>query len=192
MHSDLRHEPIRELVRRIRDEMGRAVPYVDPAGPGTAAEVIVILRDPGRLGALTTNLLSLRNPDATSRNQLRLFAEAELPIELCLWWNAVPWDLGGRAPKTVDRARGAAYLRELVALMRRPPVVVACGNDAHDACDRAGLSAIKICHPSSRGLYGGGVNREPAYRAGLRQAGRQVLGVRGSPVSVELVEFKRA
>jgi hypothetical protein len=172
--TDRRHDPIRALVRRIRRETRFAVPDVDPNGPGTAADVLVVLRDPG-LGALTTEFLSLQNPDQTTANQLRLFAAAKLPLEICLWWNAGPWDLGGLDPTSADLSRGAGYLQELIALMERPPVVVACGNVAHDACERAGIAPIKICHPSSRGLYGGGVNREPAYVAGLAKAARQVV-----------------
>jgi hypothetical protein len=176
--TDRGHAAIRALVRRIRRETGCAVPDVDPNGAGTAADVLVVLAFPGP-GALMTKFLSLQNPDQTTANQLRLFAAAKLPLEICLWWNAVPWDLGGLEPTAADLSRGAGYLQELIALMERPPVVVACGNAAHNACHRAGLAAIEICHPSSRGLYGGGVNREPAYIAGLRQGASQVVRARG-------------
>jgi hypothetical protein len=175
--TDRGHAAICTLVRRIRRETRRAVPDVDPNGPGTGADVVVVLRDPG-FGALTTKFLSLQNADQTTANQLRLFAAAKLPLEICLWWNAVPWDLGGLEPTAADLRRGAGYLQDLIALMERPPVVVACGNTAHDACHRADLAAIEICHPSSRGLYGGGENREPAYVAGLRKAARQAVSAR--------------
>jgi hypothetical protein len=175
--TDRGHAAIRALVRRIRRETGCAVPDVDPDGAGTTADVLVVLKDPG-FGALTSKLLSLQNADQTTANQLRLFAAAKLPLEICLWWNAVPWDLGGLEPTAADLNRGAGYLQQLIALMDRPPVVVACGNAAHAACEKAGLAAIEICHPSSRGLYGGGENREPVYVAGLRKAGRQAVRAR--------------
>jgi hypothetical protein len=76
--TDRGHDAIRALVRRIRRETGCAVPDVDPDGAGTAADVLVVLRDPG-FGALTTKFLSLRNADQTTANQLRLFAAAKLP-----------------------------------------------------------------------------------------------------------------
>jgi uracil-DNA glycosylase len=172
--SDARHAPISDLVRRIRRERAAAVPDVDPHGPGIDADVLVVLRDPGRLGALTTNTLSLQNPDATAANQRRLFAAARLPLEACLFWNAVPWDLKGRRPSSADLHAGAQYLAQLVSLMNQPPIVVACGNTAHDACAKAELEAIEICHPSNRGLRGGGVNREPDHIAGLRTAARRL------------------
>jgi hypothetical protein len=172
--GDARHAPIRDLVRRIRRERNASVPDVDPDGPGIDADVLVVLRDPGRLGALTTNTLSLQNPDATAANQRRLFAAARLPLEACLFWNAVPWDLQGRGPSSADLHAGAQYLAELVSLMNQAPIVVACGNAAHEACAKAGLDAIEICHPSNRGLRGGGVNREPAHTAGLRKVARRL------------------
>jgi ribonuclease HI len=163
------------LVERIRRETGRAVPDVDPAGAGTAADVLVVLRDPGR-GALASEHISLTNRDPTTANQIRLFAAADLSLDRCVWWNAFPWSLERQNPTPGDRARGARYLRDLFGVMQRSPVVVACGNDAHDVCDRAGIAAIKICHPSPRGLRGGGANREPAYIAGLQEAARRIGG----------------
>lgn len=172
MPTDPHHKQIRALVRQIRRKQRAAVPDVDPVGAGTAADVVVVLQNPGP-GALESGLLSLQNRDPTTANQLRLFAAARLPLEICLWWNAIPWDLEGRDLNAADCARGAGYLRQLVELMERPPIVVACGNVAHEVCRRAGLTAIEICSPSSRGLKGGGVDREPAYVAGLRRAARR-------------------
>jgi hypothetical protein len=150
------------------------VPDVDPDGPGIDAQVLILLRDPGRLGALTTNYLSVMSPDRTAENQRRLLAAANLPLDVCLFWNAVPWDLDGRNPSSADLKAGARYLGELVKLMKRTPTIVACGNAAQDTCARARLDAIQICHPSDRGLRGGGVNREPAHLAGLKDAARRV------------------
>jgi hypothetical protein len=145
------------------------------------ADVLVVLRDPGRLDALTTNYVSvLKNPDSTAANQRRLFAAAELPLEVCLFWNAVLWDLDGSSPRDSDLEAGARYLTELLSLMTQRPVVVACGNEAHKACARAGVEAIEICHPSNRGLRGGGANREPAHVAGLKEAARRVKATRAT------------
>jgi hypothetical protein len=172
--GDARYAPIRHLVRRIRRERDAAVPDVCASGRGIEADVLVVLRDPGRLGALRSSYLCVHNADATAANQRRLFAAAKLPLEPCLFWNAVPWDLGGHNPGDSDLRTGASYLSELIALMARPPIVIACGNDAQEACALAGLDAIEICHPSDRGLRGPGVNREPAHLAGLRKAARRL------------------
>jgi uracil-DNA glycosylase len=171
--GDRRHAPIRQLVRRIRSAQNATVPDVDPSGPGVDAAVLVVLRDPGRLGALETQHLSLMNPDRTASNQRRLFKEANLRPEICLFWNAIPWDLGERDPSRADLAAGARYLRELIDLIENDVVTVACGTTARDACRLAGIEAIEICHPSDRGLRGGGVDRELAHVAGLREAARR-------------------
>ena len=116
----------------------------------------------------------MTNPDRTAADQRRLLAAANLPLDVCLFWNAVPWDLNGRNPSSADLKAGAPYLAELVKLMARTPTIVACGNAAQNTCARARLDAIQICHPSDRGLRGGGVNREPAHLAGLKDAARRV------------------
>ena len=172
--GDARYAPIRDLVRRIRHERDAAVPDVCASGRGIDADVLVVLRDPGRLGALKSNYLCVYNADATAANQRRLLAAATLPLEACLFWNAVPWDLGDRNLGCSALRAGSSYLSELTAQMLWPPIVIACGNDAQEACALASLDAIEICHPSNRGLRGGGVNREPEHLTGLRKAARRL------------------
>lgn len=173
------HEPIHRLVERIRSDTGSAVPDIAPEGPGIDAKVLVVLRDPGRLGALKTRVLSpLRNNDQTAKNQRALFAAAGLDSAVCVFWNAVPWDLRGRKPSRSDVRGGAGYLAALVELFTVPPVVVACGNEARDACRIAGITAIEICHPGMQAL-----NRYPGNRRkhieGLQDAARRAAVLKG-------------
>jgi len=105
-----------------------------------------------------------------------LLREAGLSPSLCVFWNGVPYDLEGRKVTARDMVAGAAYLKEMVALLRNLRAVVAAGNVAQEVCRRAGVDAINVCHPSNRGL-GGGVRgarprRERAYREGLQQAAK--------------------
>ena len=179
--DDVRYAPIRDLVRRIRRERDAAVPDVCASGRGIDADVLLVLRDPGRLGALKSNYLCVYNADATAANKRRLLTAAKLPPEACLFWNAVPWDLGGRNLRGSDLRAGSRYLTALVTLMLRPPIVIACGIDAQKACALAGLDAIGICHPSNRGLRGRGVNREPEHLAGLRKAARRLRARQRAP-----------
>jgi FCD domain len=75
--GDLRHAPIKKLVRRIRSETGRAVPDAGPHGPGVNACVLVVLRDPSRLVAQRPKILSpLENADCTASNQRRLLMDS--------------------------------------------------------------------------------------------------------------------
>ena len=166
---------MRDLVERIRRDRSAAVPDIDPDGPGLGARVLVVLRDPGRLGALRTNVLSpLKNHDQTAKNARSLFASAALDPAICVFWNAVPWDLRGAKPTRADVRIGSSYLRALYDLFESKPVVVACGNEAHAACREAGLDAIEICHPGMQAL-----NRYPGNRGkhieGLRDAAQRVV-----------------
>lgn len=166
------HEPIRGLVERIRLDTGAAVPDIDPEGPGIDAKVLVVLRYPGQLGALETGVLSpLKNNDQTAKNQRKLFAAAGLDVAICVFWNAVPWDVQGKTPSRRDVRQGAGYLRALVDLFPVRPVVVACGNEARDACRDAAITAIEICNPGMQALNRYPENREK-HVAGLREAVR--------------------
>jgi hypothetical protein len=120
------------VVARIRHEAGRPTPTIDPNGPRSSARVLVVLRDPGELGARQTGVLSpITNDDQTARNMRRLWAEAGLDMSVCIFWNAVPWALEGRRkPTSGEIARGARYLRELVQLLPRLQAVLAMGCDS--------------------------------------------------------------
>ena len=65
-------------------------------------------------------------------------------------------------------------MRELLVLfVAGQPVVVACGNEARDACHLAGVAAIEICHPGMQALNRL-PNRRPEHLAGLREAVRRM------------------
>jgi N utilization substance protein B len=146
--------PILELVERIRRETGLPVPTIPPDSPGTSAGTVLVLRDPGELGARATGVLSpWVNEDRTALNMRQLLAAAGLGPTDCLFWNAVPWHLEGRRkPTSEEIKRGARYLHDLYGLMRSRPVVVGMGNEAKRACELAGIPAIGTWHPSPLGL----------------------------------------
>jgi uracil-DNA glycosylase len=168
--------PLDALVERICLETGRPVPITDPDGPGQQARVLIVLRDPGELGARKSGVLSpVKNDDQTARNMRRLLAEAGLELDVCLFWNAVPWALEGRRkPRAGEVTRGATYLRELVGLLPNLRAVIAMGREAQDACRQAQVPAIEVCHPGPLGLHGGptaaAAQRRRTLTAGLVQA----------------------
>jgi uracil-DNA glycosylase len=172
--SDRLHEPINKLVERIRRDTGARVPDVDPGGPGPMARLLLVLKTPGAQGALLTGLLSpTKNEDATARNLRKFMDIADLEEDICLFWNAVPWDIGERRSVTNgELERGAEYLSTLAGMMPEIGVVVAMGRDAQRACELAGVNAIRTCNPSTQGLYGGGVDRSLQFRAALEIAAR--------------------
>jgi uracil-DNA glycosylase len=107
----------------------------------------------------------------------KLMKEAGLSESVCVFWNAVPWALGGRRrPNAAELERGAWYLKELVALLPDLRAVLALGRDAQRACALAGVVSINVCHPSPLGLYGGGANRVDEHRAGLARAAALAQG----------------
>lgn len=155
-----RDTEIRELVQRIRDERGACVPNVDPDGPGIDAGVLIVLKTPNERGSLRTGLMATSNPDSTARNHRLMLEKGGLSDTVCVFWNAVPWNLGGREPRSEDLQLGAGYLRELRALLPDQLSVLACGVEAQRVCALAGLEAVPLCNPSNRGLNSGGRRRE--------------------------------
>lgn len=139
---------IRKLVARIRSEMKRGVPDVDPKGPGAGARVVLVMLTPGPAegGAQMTNILSpTTNSDQTALNLRRLLREAALEERVCVFWNAIPWALDRRrGPTSEELARGVEYLNEFLSLIPNRRAVVALGRDAQKACRMAGVDAIGV------------------------------------------------
>lgn len=146
------HTALRALVKRIRGETNRAVPDVDPKGPGARARVVMLMLTPGPAegGAQMTNILSpTTNSDQSALNLRKLMREAGLQESSCVFWNAVPWALERRRDPTNDElARGVAYLKEFLALLPNRRAVVALGRVAQRACNLAGIAAIDVPSPS--------------------------------------------
>ncbi len=150
--ADDAHLPIRALVARIRRETNRAVPDVDPRGPGTRARVAMLMLTPGPAegGAQMTNVLSpTTNSDQSALNLRKLMRDAGLPESSCVFWNAVPWALERRRdPTNEELARGIVYLKEFLGLLADCRTLVAFGRVAQRACNLAGIAAIDVPSPS--------------------------------------------
>ena len=114
--------------------------------------------------------MSSDNPDLAAKYQRELMDEVGLSESICVGWNAIPWDVGHESIGPAHRQKGASYLRDLLRLFDRVPVVVANGGEAQAVCRIAEIAAIEVPMPSPRGWYGGGANRRPLAVAGLRRA----------------------
>ena len=89
---------------RIRAAHGD-VPGFDPAGPGIAARLLILLETPGpRIGL--TGVVSLVNPAGTARNLRRFLAETGIDGREVLLWNAVPWVIQPGGPIRPPRDGG--------------------------------------------------------------------------------------
>lgn len=174
------HAAIRSLVHRIRNETKRAVPDVDPSGPGAGARVVMLMLTPGPAegGAQATNVLSpTRNSDQSALNLRKLMREAGLDEGSCVFWNAVPWALDRRRDPTPDElTRGAAYLTDFLSLLPEHRAVVALGLVAQRACRLVGIASIDVPSPSPLAVAEPGARPNPKserwvkIREGLRRA----------------------
>ena len=140
---------------RIRATHGD-VPGFDPAGPGAAARLLILLETPGpRIGL--TGFVALSNPAGTARNLRRFLAEASIDERDVLLWNAVPWIIQPsrpvRPPRPAEVRSGIALLPSLVALLPRLRAVLLAGQAAAAAgpvlaTEHAGLPVFAMPHPS--------------------------------------------
>lgn len=140
---------------RLRAARGD-VPGFDPAGPGAAARLLILLETPGpRIGQ--TGVVALSNPAGTARNLRRFLGEAGIDERDVLLWNAVPWVIrpGGaiRPPRPAEVRDGIAFLPPLLALLPLLRAVLLAGRAAAAAgpvlaAERPGLPVLAMPHPS--------------------------------------------
>lgn len=140
---------------RLRAAHGE-VPGFDPAGPGAAARLLILLETPGpRIGR--TGVVSLANPSGTARNLRRFLEGAGIDGRCVLLWNAVPWVIQAagpiRPPRPAEVRDGVALLPPLLALLPRLRAAVLAGRAAAAAAPvlaarRPGLPVLTMPHPS--------------------------------------------
>lgn len=177
--------PINALADAIADAEGidrGSVPYVDPQLGGVEARVLALLDNPSTKAEVGTGsgLLSLENDDRTARNCAAFYNDLRLSPGQFVHWNVAPAPIAGvkNGGSSLDeRERGAAWLRELVALLPDLQTVLLMGEHARDGWKRSGLDLPgvhipeDVPHPSQRGLN----NRDGRVR--LRRALLEVADV---------------
>lgn len=140
------------------------VPYVDPDMGGVKARMLVLLDNPSTKAEAGTGsgLLSLDNNDRTARNCREAYARHGVDWKDVVHWNVVPFPVagtknGGSTPG--ERARSAAWTREVVELLPNLEIVLLLGAAARDGWKRASIVAPNIYvlpgnipHCSMRGL----------------------------------------
>lgn len=152
--NKLRTRIQRREERLCADPCKHPVPNVDPKGPRETAEVLFVLRDPGKNGAQKSAIVSPfakkangdwanggdGERDDSASKQRNAFRDTGnvLDPDVCLWWNAVPWVLTpgvDREPSDDEVERGTGDLRSLIELLPRLRVVVPMGVEARIACE---------------------------------------------------------
>ncbi|GIM64260.1 uracil-DNA glycosylase [Nocardioides glacieisoli] len=131
---------LNELAERWRLEgpsNSRFVPWFDPDGAGTKAQVLLLMEAPGprTVAAGDLGFSSLDNDDPTTRQVHRALTSSNLDQARCLRWNVVPWALTGpegrlRAPRVDDLEDARPALSALLAELVDLRVVVTFGGAA--------------------------------------------------------------
>lgn len=131
---------LNELVERWRrggPSGSRFVPWFDPDGAGTRAQVLLLMETPGpkTVAAGDLGFSSLGNDDPTTRQVRRALTPSRLDPAQCLRWNVVPWALTGpdgrrRSPRVDDLEDARPALSALLAELVDLRVVVPFGSAA--------------------------------------------------------------
>lgn len=151
------------------------IPHFDPLDGGTNARCLLLLDAPGRRAADSGSLLvtgtgfvSRDNPDPSADNLRATLAQADIPRDASIVWNAVPWYIGtaDRLGQTMARnwREAKPALRQLIALLPALQVVVLMGRKAERAeallqSEFPRLKILKCPHP------GGQAYNHPHLRA---------------------------
>ncbi|PZX14209.1 uracil DNA glycosylase superfamily protein [Palleronia aestuarii] len=152
---------------------GRGVPWFDPHDGGAAAQCLILLERPARLGE-TPRFVSCDNPVPAQRNLRRFLAEAGLTRRRIVIWNAVPWlppadAVRNAAPRAAEIREGLTRLPALLKLLPALQVVVLAGRVPGRAASLCTVPVVQVPHPSPVN-----VNANPSARgrivAGLSQA----------------------
>lgn len=157
--------PLAAFVRELRGATGSDVSDFDPLDGGIHAECLFLLEAPGAKASNAdgSGFISRDNPDETAKNFFQLNAEAGLPRNRTITWNAVPWYIGTgtriRAASRADLEAAQPHLRKLLFMLTRLRVVVLlgrkaqrCGGMVQEAAPSVTL--LQCPHPSPLALNG--------------------------------------
>jgi hypothetical protein len=143
--------------KRLR-RPGVEVPDFDPLDGGIDAPLLFLFEKPGPMTTETGNgqrsgsgFISRDNDDPTAEAVFNFMRQADIPRELTILWNVIPWWNGTRAVERLELQDGARRVFELIHLLRQPRAVVLVGSKAAEARSYlpiAGLPVFTSSHPS--------------------------------------------
>jgi hypothetical protein len=143
--------------KRLR-RPGVKVPDFDPLDGGVEARVLFLFEKPGPMTAEAGNglrsgsgFISRDNDDPTAEATFNFMRQADIPRELTILWNVIPWWNGSRPVERLELQDGARRVVELIHLLRNPRAVVLVGNKAAEARSYlpiTGLTVFTSSHPS--------------------------------------------
>jgi hypothetical protein len=137
---------------------GLEVPDFDPADGGVSARALFLFEKPGPMTASGgkgkrsgSGFISRDNDDPTAEAVFKFMREAEIPRELTIMWNVIPWWNGTRAVTKTELQTGESSLSELVHLLSKLRAIMLVGKNAARAksyCENSGLTVFTCDHPS--------------------------------------------
>ena len=150
--------PLTAFVETIRKETGltREIPYFDPLDGGINAKCLFLFEAPGPR-AVYSGFISRNNPDESAKNFFELNRQADLPREITISWNIVPWYIGSgtkiRPANKYDIDEGRRYLLNLLSLLQNLQIIVLGGKKAQKAealitANYPEITIVKMPHPS--------------------------------------------
>jgi Uracil DNA glycosylase superfamily len=130
----------------------------DPLDGGIEARVLFLFEKPGPMTTGAGNgqrsgsgFISRDNDDPTAEAVFNFMRQADIPRELTILWNVIPWWNGSRPVERLELQDGARRVVELIHLLRNPRAVVLVGNKAAEARSYlpiTGLTVFTSSHPS--------------------------------------------
>lgn len=115
-------------IDQLRVTTGEQMPYFDPAAAMDGARVLILFQDPSQEAEEGSGFISRHNNDQTARNAYLAAEAADLPYNVCLHWNVVPWRVANpEKPKrtlATEAARARPFLGKLVEMLNPSPEVV--------------------------------------------------------------------
>jgi len=188
--------PVNKLVDRWRDHDDRGwMPYVAPSYGGAAAEVLLLLSDPGpmtnaKLGG--SGFLCAENADPGAARLATLLEDVGIAQDRCVSWNAYPWFRhGDEEIRAGHLDAGLSPLIELLEILSELRIVMLLGGNATKSWRRlrrrnAGLAGRWPCfetfHTGNRAFAGVSVEKRERRLAEQRRVFEEmatVLAARG-------------
>lgn len=150
--------PLVDFVSSLRKRGGVEVPDLDPCDGGINARVLFLFEKPGPMTVEAgsgkragSGFICRNNDDPTAEATCQFMIQANLPRELTVIWNVVPWWNGTRKVTKGELQEGVGCVDDLINLLPNLCAIVLVGKKAAKAEPLLRSKGFKIVvsdHPS--------------------------------------------
>ena len=152
--------PLTAYAARLRKRGDVEVPDFDPLDGGIEARALFLFEKPGPMtvdkGSVKragSGFISRNNDDPSAEACITFMQTADIPRELTVLWNVIPWWNGTIKVTSAELREGVACVKELIELLPKLRAVVLVGRKAAKAYPLlldTGLKLFTSDHPSPR------------------------------------------